>query len=559
MEPNLPNTQTPSTVQDPLRIPRRQLDPEDILDIVRRNRSWLAGPALAGLVIAVVVAFLWPDTYVSSAVIRIVPPQVPSSLVPTNVTTRMTDRINSMAQTILSRGTLTSIIETYGLYARERSSLPMEDIIEKMRRDIKIGDVRSIRPGRGGNLTAFQVSFAYENRYLAQKVTSDLVSRFTSENTRERANQSQMTTQFLKDQLQSAKNELDAIEQKLTDFRVKNAGQLPDQWRANMQQLNAMETRIATLNGAIGRLNQEKLMLESEMRIDRENVKQAMKIPTADSPEYVDGRLVRLNEQIRVAEKKLALLLDNYTPNHPDVKRYESQIELLRKQRQEYIHSRQGETPEKAQVPTLTPAQAAEIRRLNENIQKRQIEIRAKDLEIQTNVKAIKELNKRIAVLQHKMEVAPVGEQEYASLLRDHELAKKRYDDLNLKMAQSAIATDLENRKQGETLELLDPASLPEKPTQPIRSAIILAGLFLGISIGGALVFLREMKDTSLKTLKDVRAYTQLVILGSIPLLENDLVVMRRRRMAWLAWTTACVFSVVVMAGSIYYYYAAKD
>ena len=61
-------------------------------------------------------------------------------------------------------------------------------------------------------------------------------------------------------------------------------------------------------------------------------------------------------------------------------------------------------------------------------------------------------------------------------------------------------------------------------------------GLLLGIVIAGA----REMKDTSLKNLKDVRAYTQMAILGSIPLLENDFVVRRRKRLAWLGWTTAC-------------------
>ena len=75
-------------------------------------------------------------------------------------------------------------------------------------------------------------------------------------------------------------------------------------------------------------------------------------------------------------------------------------------------------------------------------------------------------------------------------------------------------------------------------------------GLMLGIVIAGA----REMKDTSLKNLKDVRAYTQLSILGSIPLLENDFVVRRRRRLAWLGWTTACLAAAVLMSGSIAYY-----
>ena len=62
-------------------------------------------------------------------------------------------------------------------------------------------------------------------------------------------------------------------------------------------------------------------------------------------------------------------------------------------------------------------------------------------------------------------------------------------------------------------------------------------------------------RDSSLKNLKDVRAYTQLNILGSIPLLENDLVVRRRRRLGWLAWSTATIVGIMIMSGSMYYYY----
>ena len=73
----------------------------------------------------------------------------------------------------------------------------------------------------------------------------------------------------------------------------------------------------------------------------------------------------------------------------------------------------------------------------------------------------------------------------------------------------------------------------------------------LGLFVAGG----REMKDTSLKNLKDVRAYTNLQVLGSVPLLENDLVVRRKRRVYWLAWSSATITGVLVMIGSVYYYY----
>jgi hypothetical protein len=69
----------------------------------------------------------------------------------------------------------------------------------------------------------------------------------------------------------------------------------------------------------------------------------------------------------------------------------------------------------------------------------------------------------------------------------------------------------------------------------------------------------REMKDTSVKNLKDVRAYTKMPILGSVPLLENDFVVRRRRRIAWLGWTVACLSAALIMAGSVVYYFTTKS
>jgi len=87
---------------------------------------------------------------------------------------------------------------------------------------------------------------------------------------------------------------------------------------------------------------------------------------------------------------------------------------------------------------------------------------------------------------------------------------------------------------------------------------IIGVGLGVGLMAGVFAVGAQEMKDTSLKNLKDVRAYTKLAVLGTIPLLESDLVVRRKRRLAWLAWSAASILGVAAMAGSVFYYYASR-
>lgn len=78
-----------------------------------------------------------------------------------------------------------------------------------------------------------------------------------------------------------------------------------------------------------------------------------------------------------------------------------------------------------------------------------------------------------------------------------------------------------------------------------------LAGLLFGLAVAGT----REARDTSLKNLKDVRAYANMPLLGSIPLLENDIIVRRRRRIEWLTWTMVFLTGAALMSAAILYYY----
>src|SRR5437660_11881408 len=96
--------------QNYVSVSRRPPDVEDYIDMLRRYRSWLIGPMFAGLVIAVVVAFLWPDTYVSQAVMRITPQQMSDRLVPTVVNTQMQQRLEQMRKEILRRGSTSELI-----------------------------------------------------------------------------------------------------------------------------------------------------------------------------------------------------------------------------------------------------------------------------------------------------------------------------------------------------------------------------------------------------------------------------------------------------------------
>lgn len=539
--------------------PRRALDIEDYIDIVRRHKGWIFGPFLFTLVASVVGVYLYPDSYVSQAVVKIVPQQVPQNMVQSAINQQMSDRINSMAQTIMSRTVLTTIINSFGLYQRERSRMPIEDVIEMMKKNILIQPVAS-PTGTADRIPAFGVSFSYENRLMAQRVVQDLVSRFIDENIRNRSNATFQTTQFMKDQLDDAKKELNTAEDSLAAFRMQNNGKLPDQVESNMRQLGALQAQATYLSSRISAANQEKLQMESNIRIFKDQLGNLSK-DASQSQSVVERKSERALEAERDLsnwEGQLAVLRQHYKDTFPDVQNAIARVDGARKK----LESIQAEeAAKKVETPGNTAGTQQAVREgrdLDASIRRFQSAIEARDLDLQDSTKELKRVNDAIKAYQGRIETIPLGEKQYADLLRDRDLVKAKFIDLSEKLGRAEIAQEMEGRKQGETLELLDPASLPTTPTEPKRPLIISMGAALGLLLGVVMAGAREMKDTSLKNLKDVRAYTQMAILGSVPLLENDFVVRRRRRLAWLGWTTACLAAAVVMSGSVVYYYVTK-
>jgi succinoglycan biosynthesis transport protein ExoP len=542
---------------DSYTIARRPPDLGDYLDILRRHLHWVLGPAFLGLVGAVVVAFLWPDTYVSEATIRILPPQVPQNLIPTGLSSQMAERINAIQQQVLSRDGLEEIIRSHNLYPDEVKRRPMADVVDEMRaRHIRIEQFGTTSRSRAQSSIAYRIRYSYQDKYAAQKVVRDIVDKFIRLTNQGQFDRASSTTQFLVDQVTEAKRELDAIEEELTRFRLANQGRLPDQTDANLTQLRMYHSNLDSLNERINRLGQEKILLESQLATLREQVQRAARPESSMQVRVKSERLIQNERQLAAMRTQLSGLLERYTESHPDVRRLQGQIEVMERLRNEAMEeeARMQQEYEKNQATRRTTGISIDP----------QTERQMADLEAKINllVMSIDRDTKQQALIQRqidavsaRVESRPLIEQEYARLTRDYNLAKSRYDDLSRRRSISEMVTDLENRKQSELLEMLDQPSLPQKPTDPNRLLIIGAGLGLGVFAGLCLVGVREIKDGSLKNLKDVRLYSNMAVLGSIPLLENDLVVRRKRRLIFLGWTTALLLGLGAMSSAMYYYY----
>ena len=340
---------------------------------------------------------------------------------------------------------------------------------------------------------------------------------------------------------------------------MQNNGRLPDQVESNMRQLGALQAQMTFLDTQISRANQDKLQMESNVRIFKDQMV-ALTKENADPVVQAakSSRVAEAEREVEHLESQLANLRQHYKDSYPDVQAATSRLAIAKKRRDVVVQEETAERKDDQPRPTNNLS-AREVRELDGTIRRLQSAIEAKDLEVHNASKEMKRVTELITSYQARVENVPLGEKQYGELIRDRELFKQKYLDLSEKLQRAEIAQEMEGRKQGETLELLDPASLPSTPAEPKRPMVIAMGAGIGLMLGLLIAGAREMKDTSLKNLKDVRAYTQMAILGSVPLLENDFVVRRRRRLAWLGWTTASLVAAVVMSGSVVYYYVTRS
>jgi polysaccharide chain length determinant protein (PEP-CTERM system associated) len=517
--------------------------------------NWVLAPAFAALVVAVIVAYIWPDTYVSEASMRITPPQVPQNLVPVGSTNEMVSRINAIQQEVLSRDGLIEIIRSLNLYPDDVKKKPMEDVVDTMRSAIRINQARVSGGGPNDSSVAFMISFSYRDKYIAQKVVREIIDKFLRLTNQGQFDRASSTTQFLEDQVNDAKADLDRIEAALTQFRMANQGRLPDQVSSNLAQQRAYQSSLDALTERLSRYGTEKLYLESQLSVLKDQAKREGPAEASLKTRAKSERLMQTEREILQMQAGLNALLERYTDSHPDVRRMKSQLETLKASRDQMLKeetAREEEAASEAQANTATPRISAAAERQIADIEAR---IRLIGVAVERDMEQQSKLQDLVASYSRRIESSPLMEQEFVRLNRDYDLAKARYDDLATRKSMSEMQTSLTNRKQSELLVMLDQPSLPQKPTDPNRLIIIGAGLAMGAFLGICLAGARELKDASLKNLKDVRLYSNLPVLGSVPLLENDVVVRRKKRIIFLAWATALLIGLGAMSASMYYYY----
>ncbi|MGE5624357.1 MAG: GumC family protein [Bacillota bacterium] len=469
-------------MQTPLHDHRKASTGLETLSVLWKRRRFLAICVFTLAFVAVgSLVFSLPDVYTATATILVNQGTAPA---PQDAAVPQ-NRLDSVSEQVLSRERLLDLITRYGLYPHMRSETSNETVLARMRSDIRLDRKVEDQQQWGQDPTfAFTLSYQGWDPQVVARVTNALAGLYVDENNKMRTSQASETVSSLAAQLAQIKQKLDSQAQAVNSFETAHVGELPQQEAANLATLQQLNTELQQ-------------SISNEMLADGRSGVAPAETQTTD--------LAQLEQQ-------LAALRSRYTDRYPDVVRLETQIATLKRAKANGSDKTAGAaTDAHAGEPG---GYAAEQKRLRGEI----------------------------AIYQQRIDNIPLLSQQLQALTQGYNETQDVYSSL-LKRYEQARLAEAPQAGLGGQYRVLEPAVVPTDASGPARMRLLAIGLILCLALSAAAVFTAEQFDTSFHTVDELRSFTRVPVLASIPMIVTPRDVWKRR----LRLTTAAASLVVAL------------
>jgi capsular exopolysaccharide synthesis family protein len=384
---------------------------------------------------------------------------------------RSAEFLKTVEQKLQSRALLARVVETNSL-ARDTRFFPQVGgrVATQDELITKLAGMIEVKLRKGTRL--IDISVEHTDPEVTEMLANSLLREFIRQNFEENVTASTEANEFLSGEALGLKHKLEASENALHDYMEKlQTVSLEDRQNIVMQKLRDLSMRVTDANTT--RIVQE--VAYKRIMSCSNNVEALLTIPAVAS----DPAVMEINSSILKLETELANLREQYKPKHPKYLEVQSQLEEWKIARARAVLS----VPEKIRA-TYESARAAE-----------------QALEEAARVQETAAL----ALNQQTM--------QYNSLAHDVEADRAIYQSVLNRIKETAITKDLKI----ENIRVVQPATIPEKPSKPEKLKLMVLGLLAGLAMGVIAALVLNAWDWTLKSVDQAEEYLRLPVVSTIP------------------------------------------
>jgi polysaccharide chain length determinant protein (PEP-CTERM system associated) len=453
----------------------------------------------------------------------------------------ITRQLSSIAQVVTSRSSLEPLVEKYDLYKTERMrGEPMEVIIEKIRKDIKV----EVNTSRNDITNGFNIIYRGRNPKATQLVTSELASKYINEQATNTINSTTSAKQFFDQQVSQVKAELDAIDNQRGEFMQQNVNNLPSGAASLVGQLTGLREQQKAYIEEIGRYQDRRSALAGQLALIKKTTEQVKEevIENTTDPKTTPA-WAQLSSRKADLEAQLQRMLTELKPKHPDVQSKQAEIDSVKRSLDEMVSDWKQKIKEKQEKLRDRP---------DLHVASIEGELRLMDSEIKRGQRTLQDIETQIGQLMVRINTVPGVEVHLGKLDRDYQTKKAAYDALLATQQRVTLGADAASQQQGESIQVIDSAYLPSQPVAPKRFLLFAMGLGLGLSLGFFLAAVVEApKLLTIQNREDAAHYTGLPVLVTVPDLltpQEARSIPRRRRLLLAVGIAATIISIPLLA-----------
>lgn len=488
------------------RLDQNWVEAYRVSDFLRASvRRWklIILTGLTGFAAAYAFCWLYPDTYFSYAQLLFMPPQVSEKFVESNVSLHADQRVGALTQMIGSHVTAGKIIQEFGLYPRLRRWWPVADLVPHFRNDLSIEVIASGYTEGRRAMPTVQISFRYSDPATAQKVVQRILETIYEENQRMRSNQTFRTTDFLQRQTREVHAQLKQAEQRLEELELADPAQRFQATALATEKLHEVHRRLYATQFDIRRILNERDLKQFQLESLEERARNA----AAESVAWIESSWASQTWRGKLAEAR-------------------SRVEETRQRYREGFPEREAAERELRRVEGEVKRVEENDRRHNEDLIRQRMvdEIQRVRADIDGMTRNLATLKKEEASLLEQEKAAaaaaqPNERQMYNNLaaIREHDLLKKRFEEMTKKQRDSEVATEMERVGQGETIDLIEPPVFPSAPKPPVRWMKLAGGLAAGLGAGWMVPIVLLLQRPRIQSSNRLESLLGTPLLGEVP------------------------------------------
>ncbi|MEK9142370.1 MAG: hypothetical protein AAB308_15050, partial [Nitrospirota bacterium] len=242
----------------------QSLTQEDLIRTLLKKWWWI----VVSIVICMSLAYggwkIFPKTYKSTVIMTIDSPKVAKDYVKglggtdgKGFEDPATVAMQQVLLALTNKSVLVPIIENMKPYPDSEEATE-ESLIKRLRMAISVA-----RPKEG---LGIGISYQHSDPHVAQAVAALLVVKLQEDNAKRREGLIETTTEFLSAELNRVKEELEAKEQAISNFKKDHIGELPGQMEANLRTLDRLQADLTTSSESLNKGGERLTALEKAIR-----------------------------------------------------------------------------------------------------------------------------------------------------------------------------------------------------------------------------------------------------------------------------------------------------